>query len=68
MHDVLIDNKTGQLFLCETGFKFYDDTYEERMIGVVGDRNFLCNVSDQETYAGYAASVFVSYCAEMGFL
>ena len=67
-HDVLIDNKTGQLFLCETGFKFYNDTYEERMIGVVGDRNFLCNVSDQETYAGYAASVFVSYCAEMGFL
>ena len=67
-HDVLIDNKTGQLFLCETGFKFYDDAYEEWMIGVVGDRNFLCNVSDQETYAGYAASVFVSYCAEMGFL
>ena len=28
-HDVLIENKTGQLFLCETGFKFYDDTYEE---------------------------------------
>ena len=67
-HDVLIENKTGQLFLCETGFKFYNDTYEERMIGVVSDRNFLCNVSDQETYAGYAASVFVSYCAEMGFL
>ena len=67
-HDVLIENKTGQLFLCETGFKFYDDTYENRMIGVVVDRNFLCNISDQETYAGYAASVFVSYCAEMGFL
>ena len=67
-HDVLIDNKSGQLFLCESGFKFYDDTYENWMIGVVGDRNFLCNISDQETYAGYAASVFVSYCAEMGFL
>ena len=67
-HDVLIDNKTGQLFMCETGFKFYDDTYENRMIGVVSDRNFLCDISDQEKYAGYAASVFVSYCAEMGFL
>ncbi len=67
-HDVLIANKTGQLFLCETGFKFYDNTYEERMIDVVGNRNFLFNISDQETYAGYAASVFVTYCAEMGFL
>lgn len=67
-HDVLIDNKTGQLFLCETGFKFYDDTYEERMIDVVGNRNFLFNISDQETYAGYAASIFVTYCGEMGFL
>jgi len=66
-HDVLIENKTGQLFLCETGFKFYDDTYEERMSGVVSDRNFLSNISDQETYAGHAASVFVSYCAEKGF-
>ncbi|MYH02835.1 MAG: hypothetical protein F4142_09750 [Nitrospira sp. SB0675_bin_23] len=67
-HDVLIDGKTGQLFLCETGFKFYDDTYEERMIDVVSNKNFLCNVSDQEAYAGYAASVFVTYCTEMGFL
>ena len=67
-HDVLIENKSGRLFLCETGFKFYDDPYEERMIGVVGDRNFLSNISDQATYAGYAASVFVSYCAGKGFL
>lgn len=66
-HDVLIENRTGQLFLCETGFKFYDDTYEERMIGVVSDRTFLYDVSDQETYAEHAASVFVRYCAEMGF-
>ncbi len=67
-HDVLIENKTGQLFLCETGFKFYDSTYEKWMIDVVGDRNFLFNISDQETYAAYAASVFVSYCTEMRFL
>ncbi len=67
-HDVLIENNTGQLFLCETGFKFYDDTYEERMIDVVSDRTFLYDISDQETYAGYAASVFTTYCAEMCFL
>ncbi len=66
-HDVLIENKTGQLYLCETNFKFYDDSYEERMIGIVSDKNVLFNISDQETYAGHAASVFVSYCAEMGF-
>lgn len=66
-HDVLIENRTGRLFLCETGFKFYDDSYEERMLGIIGNRNFLCEISDQETYAGYAASVFLGYCAEMGF-
>ncbi len=67
-HDVLIENKTGQLFLCESGFKFYDDSYEEQMIGVLSDRNPLCNISDQETYAEHTASVFMRYCAEMGFL
>ena len=67
-HDVLIENETGQLFLCESEFKFYDDSYEERMIGVLSDRNPLCNISDQETYAEHAASVFMRYCAEMGFL
>ena len=67
-HDVLVENQTSQLFLCETGFKFYDDSYEERMTGVVGDRNVLCRISDHETHAEYAASVFVSYCTEMGFL
>ena len=48
--------------------QFADDTYEERMVGIVSNKNYLCDVSDQETYAGYAASVFVTYCAEMRFL
>ena len=67
-HDVLVDNNSGHLFMCEAGFKFYDHTYSNRMMNVISDRNLQRTILDQETYAGYAGSVFVAYCAEMGFL
>ena len=67
-HDVLVDIESGHLFMCETGFKFYDHTYCNWMKNVVRDRNFQHMILDQETYAGYAGSVFLVYCAEMGFL
>lgn len=67
-HDVLVDNESGHLFMCETGFKFYDHTYCDWMKNVLRDRNFQGTILDQETYAGYAGSVFLAYCAEMGFL
>ena len=67
VHDVLVDRNSGQLYLCESGFKFYDDTYSEHMMGVFPDRNIRCNILDQGTFAGYAGTVFVTYCAEMGF-
>ena len=65
-HDV--DNESSELYVCETGFKFFDDTYSGRMGDVIEGRKFQAGYVDQETYAGYAASVFVTYCAEMGFL
>ena len=68
VHDVLVDNNSGHLFLCESGFKFYDSSYAKPMMNVVRDRNLQRTILDQETYAGYAGSVFVAYCAEMGFL
>ena len=67
VHDVLVDRNSGQLNLCESGFKFYDDTYSEHMMGVIPDQNIRCNILDQGTFAGYAGSVFVTCCAEMGF-
>ena len=67
-HDVLVDNVSGHLYLCETGFKFYCAPYCNRMMNVVDSRNILYNILDQETYAAYACSVFVTHCAEMGFL
>ena len=48
--------------------KFFDGSYWDRMGDVIEDRKFQTGFVDQETYAGYAASVFVTYCAEMGFL
>ena len=67
-HDVLVDNNSGHLFMCETGFKFYDHTYCNWMMNLINDRNFQHMLFDQDTYAGYAGSVFVAYCAEMGYL
>ena len=67
-HDVLVESKSKELFVCETGFKFYDGSYCERMNGVLGDRGFIGSVFDQETYAGYAAAVFLSYCGREGYL
>ena len=67
-HDVLVDNNTSELYVCETGFKFFYGSYWERMGAVIESRKFQTGFVDQETYAGYAASVFVTYCAEMGFL
>ena len=67
-HDVLVDNSTGELFLCETGYKYYNQVYFDRMKPVLGDREFRYGVVDQSTYAAYAGAVFVTYCTERGFL
>lgn len=67
-HDVLVDNRSGDLYLSEAGFKFFDETYADRMRGVMVGRNLRYKMLDQEAYAGYAASVFVTYCAQNGFL
>ena len=68
VHDVLVDNDSDDLILCETGFKFIDRSYTNRMTGVISDSKFMSSILDQTTYAGYAASVFVTYCAKMGFI
>ena len=67
-HDVLIERDTGRLLICETGFKFYNGSYSRRMIGILDDRRLQSNVMDQESYAAYAASVFIAYCAKMEFI
>ena len=67
-HDILVANDSDELFLCETGFKFFDMSYWNTVRGIVDDRAFQYNVVDPETHARYAASVFIAYCTEAGFL
>ncbi len=67
-HDILVDNDTGGLVLCESGFKFFDESYWERIRDIVDGRDFQYNVFNQENYAQYAAAVFVGYCSDMKFL
>ena len=67
-HDILVANESGELYVCETGFKFFDNSYWKRVSCIIGDSEFQYSVFEQKPYAGYAASVFVAYCTEMGFL
>ena len=68
IHDTLVERDSGQIYLSETGFKFYSSPYANHTMDVIGDRNFLSGVMDSDTYAAYAASVFVTYCAGKGFI
>ena len=67
-HDLIIDNDSGGILLCEAGFKFYTGMFSKRMMGVISNRKFQCGVLEQETYAAYAASNFITYCAKMKFI
>lgn len=66
-HDILIDNHTDTLLLCESGFKFFDMSYWEKVEAIMDNRKFQYNVLNQEDHARYAAETFVSYCADMKF-
>ena len=67
-HDVLVDNESGKLFLCETGYKFFDTSYWKRVGGFACDQEFQYNIVDQETYAKQSAAVFIDYCIQRNFL
>ena len=68
VHDLLLDQENDNVLLSETGFKFYDATYSNHMMEVTGIRGILTGVIDAKSYAAYAASVFVAYCAAKGFI
>ena len=67
-HDTLVERDTGKIYLSEVGFKFMSVPYADHVRDVIGDRNFLTGVVDMETYAAFAGSVFVTYCAGKGFI
>ena len=67
-HDVLVDNHSHELLVCETGFKFFDTTYWNRLKPIVGHGEFQYNVMPQKLYAEKAGAVFVSICEEIGIL
>ena len=64
-HDVLVDSATGELHVCESGFKFFDSSYETRLKGIGTDRPLPIGRPDVATYATRAAAIFLAYCNEM---
>ena len=67
-HDVLVDNSSLEPFVCETGFKFFDDAYWKRISSIVESLEFQYQVFPESAYAEYAGTEFVSYCREMHWL
>ena len=60
-HDVLVDNRSGLAYLCETELKFYPRAFMKRFRGMFDKEQVLFSTCNQNTYAQYAASEFVDY-------
>ena len=67
-HDLLIDQISGDILVSETGFKFYDTVYSDHMRNVIGNCDLLTGVMNANSYATYAASVFITYCVANRFI
>ena len=65
-HDLLIESQSGDVYLSETGLKFDDDTYLRHTRDINLSSHLMSRHLDIETYAAYAATIFVSYCSEKG--
>ncbi|MBS0231941.1 MAG: hypothetical protein JSR99_00470 [Proteobacteria bacterium] len=57
-HDVLPEKDTGQLYLCETGFKFHDWTMRDRLAPIAESLPFYRDSISDETIA-VSARLFV---------
>jgi hypothetical protein len=60
-HDILPCRDTGELYVCEAGFKFDDLTYQEALWPISSDLRFL---TDHSTYAfaDLAAEAVIQQC------
>lgn len=66
-HDILPCSETGKLYICETGFKFDDMSYRERLWPISSDLPFLAEHFNIDI-AGIAAKAFVKESRKHGFL
>lgn len=58
-HDTLIDHKTQKAYICETGYKFNDMSYERRVSEFRGDVTGLKGFADPAQNATTTAPIFL---------
>jgi hypothetical protein len=65
-HDLLIERGTGNIYICESGFKFHDWSYGNRIHPIAQDlpsHRFMLTPD----YAVRAARLFLAACRDSGF-
>ncbi|MBO9479502.1 hypothetical protein J7382_18305 [Shimia sp. R11_0] len=63
-HDIVIAHNTGEIFVCETGFKFDNTTERAHLAPILKDLPFLENFADPDHYAQIAAKTFSNWCTD----
>ena len=61
-HDLLIDRRDGSVSVCESGFKFYDNAYHDRMEPIAADLPSQAVLFPVEAFARLSAHAFVARC------
>ena len=57
-HDVLVDAQGDGVFVCEAGFKFFDETFQKHIAPIRANLPFHTLLSSPEEYARSAALIF----------
>ena len=64
-HDVLIEQPTARVLLCETELKFFPTAFMKRFHGFLDDANTLVSTCNQSAYSKHAAYQFMNYCNQI---
>lgn len=67
VHDLLVDTNNN-FFVCESGFKFDDETYRKHIIPVVSKINYNLNILNPKNLAEKSADLLVQYLQQEKYL
>ena len=67
-HDILVPNDGGPLQLCETGFKFNEDGYTDRLAPVANEIHCHREMFAMADWARSSADHFLAECTRLGYL
>lgn len=60
-YDVLVDSQGSGVFVCEAGFKFFNEDFQKHLMPIRGSLPFHTFSFDQEEYAREAGRIFADW-------